>query len=294
MNLKWWLGLKHAVGIDSAGYGGGLVLFWHESVEVVLLGMCPRCIETKVKDVRLSSWYRITFVYGEPRVESPHLMWDLLCRLQTVADVPWLVMGDFNEAMWGFEHFTAHQRPTRQMEVFRDALSSCDLHELGFCGLPFTWDNGRLGGANVWVRLDRAVADPAWKDIFSDVKVHHLTSSRSDHCLVLIDTRQDVWERRGSRIFRYEIMWERVESLSVEVKKLRCSTVDRGNLDSIVKILSNMQGTLRKWSKSRFGAVIEEINKLRTELDNVKERDPTNKMEVRRIADHMDELLYRE
>jgi hypothetical protein len=40
-----------------------------------------------------------------------------------------------------------------------------------------TWDNGRSGGANVRVRLDRAVADPAWRDVFSDVKVHHLISS---------------------------------------------------------------------------------------------------------------------
>jgi hypothetical protein len=48
------------------------------------------------------------------------------------------------------------------MEEFKDTLSICDLHDLGFCGLPYTSDNGRAGGANVWVRLDRVVADPAW------------------------------------------------------------------------------------------------------------------------------------
>jgi hypothetical protein len=34
MNLKWRLGLKNAVGVDSIGQGGGLVLLWHESLEV--------------------------------------------------------------------------------------------------------------------------------------------------------------------------------------------------------------------------------------------------------------------
>jgi hypothetical protein len=64
------LGLKILVGVDSAGQGGGLVLFWHESLEVDLLGSSPRFIDVKVKDVNLNSWYRITFVYGEPQVES--------------------------------------------------------------------------------------------------------------------------------------------------------------------------------------------------------------------------------
>jgi hypothetical protein len=66
MNLKWRLGLKNAIGVDSIGQGGGLVLFWYESLQVVLLGMSNHFIDVRVKDVDSNSWYRITFVYGEP------------------------------------------------------------------------------------------------------------------------------------------------------------------------------------------------------------------------------------
>jgi hypothetical protein len=45
MNLKWRLGLKTSVGVDDIGQGGGIVLFWHERLEVVLLGMSPRFID---------------------------------------------------------------------------------------------------------------------------------------------------------------------------------------------------------------------------------------------------------
>ena len=45
------------------------------------------------------------------------------------------------------------------MAAFRDVLADCGLTDLGFVGLPFTYDNGRDGNANVKVRLDRAVAD---------------------------------------------------------------------------------------------------------------------------------------
>jgi hypothetical protein len=56
-----------------------------------------------------------------------------------------MVVGDFNESMWGFEHFSAHPRLARHMEEFKDALSHCELSDLGFCGTPYTFDNGRAG-----------------------------------------------------------------------------------------------------------------------------------------------------
>jgi hypothetical protein len=177
MNLKWRLGIKNSVGVDIFGQGGGLVLFWHESLEVVLLGMSSRFIDVRVKDGPTSLWNRITFVYGKPRAESRHLMWDTLHRLRGISDLPWLVLGDFNETMWGYEHFSDTPRPEHQMEEFCDTLSSCDRHDIGFCGQPYTWDNGRSGNANVQVRLDRAVTDPAWRDEFNDARVRHLISS---------------------------------------------------------------------------------------------------------------------
>ena len=64
--------------------------------------------------VRLSddeSLWRVTFVYGEARVENRHLMWESLCRVRGTSDLPWLVAGDFNEAMWDFEHLSSTPRP---------------------------------------------------------------------------------------------------------------------------------------------------------------------------------------
>jgi hypothetical protein len=233
MNLKWRLGLKHLVGIDSVGQSGGLVLFWHESLEVVLLGLNHHIIDIKVKDVSSGCGCRITFIYGGPRVERHHLMWETLQRLCDVSDLSWMVVGDFNEAMWGFEHFFANHRHERQMVEFQETFSFCDLHDLGFSRLPYTWDNGGSGGANVWVRLDRAVENPAWRDMFNNAKVHHLISSRSDHCPALVELCKDDWRNKGLRAFRYEVMWERVVSLSDEIKNQWCSSADQDSLSGL-------------------------------------------------------------
>jgi endonuclease/exonuclease/phosphatase family metal-dependent hydrolase len=63
-------------------------------------------------------------------------MWELIRRIQPCRKTPWLMIGDFNEAMWSSEHFSCHKRPAKQMLDFREVLSHCDLHDIGFTGLP--------------------------------------------------------------------------------------------------------------------------------------------------------------
>jgi hypothetical protein len=87
------------------------------------------------------------------------------------------------------------------MSLFREALNDCDLVDLGFVGLPYTYDNGRGGDANVKVCLDRAVADTNWRDLFAEATVHHLVSSRSDHCPLLVEIKREIWDRNRPRIF---------------------------------------------------------------------------------------------
>ena len=83
-------------------------------------------------------------------------------------------MGDFNKALWQFEHFSFTTRAEGQMVAFRDALDDCKLVDLGFKGVPFTYDNKRGGRKNVKVRLDRVVADAGWRDTFPDASVEHI------------------------------------------------------------------------------------------------------------------------
>jgi hypothetical protein len=62
-----------------------------------------------------------------------------------------MVMGDFNEALWQEEHFSQTPRSERQKEAFRDALTYSGLTDIGFAGVPYTYDNKWRGLANVKV-----------------------------------------------------------------------------------------------------------------------------------------------
>jgi endonuclease/exonuclease/phosphatase family metal-dependent hydrolase len=113
-------------------------------------------------------------------------MWTKLRQLKNRSSEPWLMMGDFNEAMWQEEHFSRTKRSDRLMSDIREALSDCDLHDIGFTGTPWTFDNKQKGDINVKIRLDRAVASPEWSLRFPNTRLRHIISSRLEHSPLLL------------------------------------------------------------------------------------------------------------
>jgi hypothetical protein len=99
------------------------------------------------------------------------------------------------------------------MMNFRDTLTYCDVHDIGFSGMPWTYDNKQRGDRNVRVLLDRAVASTSWSNWFPEARLQHLVSSHSDHLPIFLDLDRDMNRGQSKRLFQYEIMWEREPSL---------------------------------------------------------------------------------
>ena len=207
------LGLRGFDAFDCVGRSGGLALFWEETLSVTVLESYNRFIDIRVHDAGSDTTWRGTFVYGELRVENRQRMWDHLCSLRAISQDPWVVCGDFNEALWQHEHLSIMTRSESQMEVFRDCLVTCELQDLGFSGLPYTYNNGQEGHRNVQVCLDRACADEALRDLFPAARVVHLATSCSDHSPLLVNLEGVQEQRRRPTTSRYEIMWERDSQL---------------------------------------------------------------------------------
>ncbi|KAF7831668.1 endonuclease/exonuclease/phosphatase family protein [Senna tora] len=65
------------------------------------------------------------------------------------------------------------------------------------------------GDANVQVRLDRALVNQEWVELFPNHKLSHLIGSDYDHLPIQLDTDYVVVsnQRRKKKIFRFEKMW---------------------------------------------------------------------------------------
>lgn len=289
-SLRWRLGLT----VASSGMSGGIALLWDESIKVTLLGMSSRFIDVLVRDNPDATCWRATFVYGKPRVENRHLMWELLKRMRKRSILPWFVAGDFNEALWQFEHFLATRRSEREMEDFRETLADCNLHDIGFMGLPWTYDNKQSGHRNVKVRLDRAVVSSDWSALFPEARVEHLVSPCSDHCSLLITMTKDEINTRVVKRGRYEAMWERESSIDQVVSEAWSREVKQSLGDISLK-LQEVMVSLKNWSHEKFGSVRKELEKLRCHLVELSKDGGVDKQgEIKATSAHMNELLYRE
>lgn len=246
--------------------------------------------------VRLSPddplWH-VTFVHGEPRVENPHQIWTALRNISQTSNLPWLVMGDFNETMWQFEHFSRTQRNESQMQAFRDVLQDCELHDLGFQGVPHTYDNRRDGWNNVKVRLDRAVANNGWRDIFPSAQIVHLVSPCSDHCHVLLKLVSVEYNQPRQKCLHYEILWEREPDSAQVIKDSWSSSSEKSDLGDINRSLAKVMAALRSWSKTKVKNVGRELAKARKKLGDLIASDADNS-QIRFATNQMNELLYKE
>lgn len=155
----------------------------------------------------------------EPKEEERHHLWSLLRPLKTTSDLPWLLVGDFNEILFQHEKDGSLARSTGAMSAFQDALSDCNLTDLGYNGTTFTWRNGR-GDGLLRLQLDRAVANMDWLGIFQRHRVFHLSSSHSDHVPILVKDRTSYKDKNSTwgYIPRYDPYWLRDEEFGTNFK----------------------------------------------------------------------------
>jgi hypothetical protein len=90
-NLRWRLGLRNVITFKEEGKGGGLALFWEDSIQVELFKMGTNHIDVTICNMPDANKWRCTFVYGEPRAQDRHLMWDLLRRIKPCTCEPWFM-----------------------------------------------------------------------------------------------------------------------------------------------------------------------------------------------------------
>ena len=186
--LRAHLGMNGCFGVERHGHGGGLALLWDASLVVQIKSYSTYHIDAEVELLTGLRW-RFTGFYGNPEVALRSRSWELLRQLNATSDLPWLIMGDFNEIMILEEQMGRLDRNLQQMASFREAILDCSLHDLGFQGPEFTWTNRRDAGDLVRAQLDRGLATWEWScfQIFKKSKTAQVTSKPT--------TCQNFWKK---------------------------------------------------------------------------------------------------
>jgi hypothetical protein len=291
-------GFAGGFAVDSVGLSGGIGIFWSSSVTVDLKSFNAHHIDVMVQDKNgsIPPW-RFTGIYGEPRRENRHNTWTLMRRLHALRNSPWLCCGDFNETLHATEHFSEHPRDEWQMRNFREAVEDCEHQDLGFSGLHYTWDNRKEGTVNVKARIDRSLGNAALLQQFQVVKVKHVSTIQSDHCLVVTELRnQGNIRPSGGCTFRYENVWQTHGDYDRVVRQLWEGASKGDGLGGFANTLKCMQTGLNAWGTATFGNFKKKLDNQRKELERIRRqsvgRGPSP--EEKKLMEKINDTLYQE
>ncbi|KAK1366627.1 hypothetical protein POM88_042188 [Heracleum sosnowskyi] len=173
------------IAVDPQRKSGGIALFWKIAGAVNIMSLSTSHIDVTISRPGSSDW-RLTGIYGEPARSQRFKTWELLKNLSRDANLPWCLVGDFNNVISQAEKRGGPSYPDHLIEGFKDCLHEANLQDLEIIGHQFTWERGRTTDHWTEIKLDRVLANPQWLSIFDMAKVYNLEISPSDHTPLLL------------------------------------------------------------------------------------------------------------
>lgn len=164
--------------LSACGWSGGLALLWKREESVKIHNYSQRHIFTWINDDFQQVPWLLTGYYGKPDSSKRSASWNFLKQLRPPEDIPWVVVGDFNEILHSEKKGVGQEGV---MENFKDALEYCNLADLGHNGDSFTWSNRHSDCTFTKERLDRAVATLNRTQLFWDFWVGSLVARSFNH-----------------------------------------------------------------------------------------------------------------
>ncbi|XP_050254456.1 uncharacterized protein LOC126700356 [Quercus robur] len=192
---------------DTIGYVGGLWILWKkEDVKVLLLLAAEQEIHASIKVSSSNFTWLISTIYASPRLAKGRILWNNLKTVAHLHNLPWLMLGDFNEVLCGDDKFGGNTVNINKALEFKDCLDKCNMLDLGFVGPRYTWTNRRPISALILERIDRCFANPSWRTLYAEAAVTHLPRTFSAHCLVLLELCRPNTNNLG-KLFQFQTMW---------------------------------------------------------------------------------------
>ena len=92
------IGFEHFDFVTPNNHSGGLVVLWHNTnVHASILRKEQRAIHMLVHDVSTNQEVIISGIYAPAQQRDKDVFWTQLYHLNEVLNLPWCLIGDFNE-----------------------------------------------------------------------------------------------------------------------------------------------------------------------------------------------------
>lgn len=138
-----------------------------------------------------------------------------------MSSLPWVCVGDYNDLLWERDKRGRVDHPPHLFRGFRDVVDECGLIDVALSGHQFTWSRERGTPNFIEQRLDRAMGNTLWHNMFPSAWLLNLVAPVSDHNPILLDMTPSIPVIKKKR-FRFENKWLEEGDLKEVIK--RCWT----------------------------------------------------------------------
>ncbi|PNX90114.1 endonuclease/exonuclease/phosphatase family protein, partial [Trifolium pratense] len=288
--LRILLGFENCFAVDREGRGGGVALLWKSTIHCNITNYSSNHINVEIDDAHRGTW-RLTGFYGYPGGSRRRDSWNFLRRLSQSSQLPWCIIGDFNDILDAIEKKGRSERPNWLINGFRQAVLDSGLSDVHMDGYPFTWFKSLGTPRAVEERLDRALANEAWFQLFPNAKLENLVAPASDHYPILLDRDPIIRSCRARRKFKFENAWCIETELDDVVHRSWLSTLER----PIMPRLEVCAEDLSQWSKNHCHNLKKEIEDCRKKLQHARDQGSvSNANYVNALRKRMTHLLVQD
>ncbi|KAG7591058.1 Ribonuclease H-like superfamily [Arabidopsis thaliana x Arabidopsis arenosa] len=237
--------------------GGGLALLWTDEVNLEVLQVSQHFIDTQI--TYKGKRFFATFIYGEPDKDKRKPVWDTITEIASQRVGPWFQIGDFNEILCSEEKSGGPQRSEGSFTNFRNFVAENDLYDLRHSGNPLSW-RGQRNSHLVFCRLDRALANGEWSDMFPTSRIEYMKFEGSDHRPIMAYFAAR--EKKERRMFRYDRSLRKNPEIFELVKKAWDNKGNSTVADRILRCRKAIQKWHRKHNQNNQKTIEEKKEKL--------------------------------
>lgn len=242
-------------------------------------------VETEYEGKRIF----ISFIYGEPNQNLRDHVWEKVTRIGIARHEPWFIIGDLNEITGNHEKEGGVLRHADTFISLNNMIENCGLLEFPSLGNTLSW-SGRRHKKVVKCRLDRALGNNEWHNLFPCSHVEYLRMVGSDHRPIVASIENTKLKFR--RQFCFDKRWIGEEGLMESINKGWNSSHRRED-GGIVEKIHNCRHEISVWRKANPPYGKDKIDTLQKVLEEIQNDFSKTNDEVLEVSRKLQEA-YRD
>ncbi|XP_062081100.1 uncharacterized protein LOC133785901 [Humulus lupulus] len=229
-----------------------LIVWWKGIANLSILEDSPQLVHCQVKLVGHMHVFYTTFVYGFNSVDNRRSLWRDLTRI-SLSVKAWMVLKDFNAPFSGGDRSGGCPITSFELADLIGWKIDAKVEAIKSMGSYFTWTNNQEGLARIYSKIDHALINEEWLDLFPHCLAVYQWEGVSDHCSCVVSNIP--LEAMGFKLFKFYNFWSSHPDFIQLVLNSWRAPVNASGLRAIYTRLVRLKHHLKKLNRDWFGDV---------------------------------------